>query len=114
MKEDSKLSQNYSKIKKEKRINGVFFGIFAGLGFSLAIWGYDALILFQSNTDLPWLKLLLGAPACMFLGAITGWIVARLDNGVLGFILWSLTGLAFVWIASHVPFNGQTFLIGCF
>jgi hypothetical protein len=108
--EDKALA--YSQLRAEKRVNGLLFGGLAGLCFSLAIWGMDAVLLFQASSDWPWMKFVIGMPLCILFGALAGWVTARFDNGFLGFIFWLMAGLGFVWVASHVPFEGSSTLIG--
>jgi hypothetical protein len=41
-----------------------------------------------------------------------GWLSVRFDNGLLAAIFWLLAGLGFVWIASHLPFDWLSRLVG--
>ena len=97
---------------REKRVNGLFFGLLAGFWFGVGVWAIDAALLLQAHADLPWLKLAIGTPFMIVLGGVAGWVTARLDNAMIGALIWSLTGAVFVWIASHVPFQGLTFATG--
>ncbi len=110
MKED--LVKARHQMKREKYVNGLLFGILAGLGFSLVIWGVDGYLLYKSAADYPWLKLAIGAPFCMLLGGLAGWLTVRFDSGLVGFLVWLLMGFAFVWFGSHVPFEGLSMAFG--
>lgn len=90
---------------------GILFGLLAGLGFTLALWGYEVILLSNASAELPWLKFAIGAPACLLISILAGWLTARFDNSLLGFIIWGLSGLGFVWIASHTPFEGLTLVL---
>ena len=109
---DENMARANARSVKEKRQNGLRFGLLAGLGFSLAIWGLDSLALMRASADLPWIKLVLGLPACLLIGTLAGWLSARFDNGLLSAVFWLLAGLGFVWVASHVPFDGASRLLG--
>jgi hypothetical protein len=100
------------QLQAEKRRNGLFFGMLAGVGFSLGVWGLDTYLLWRAAADLPWVKLAVGLPFCVLIGAAAGWLAARFDHGLLAAGLWVLAGLGFVWTASHTPFEGASFLIG--
>ena len=102
------------EIKREKRINGILFGLAAGLSLSIGIWGLDAIMLSQAHAQWAWLKFLIGTPFVLLAGAVAGWLTARFDNGLLGAIIWLLTSLGMVWFASHVPFQGLSLVIGYF
>ncbi|MEW5867761.1 MAG: M1 family metallopeptidase [Chloroflexota bacterium] len=104
MKED--LIKAHTQLRREKRANGLFFGLFAGLGLALIIWGMDSYLLLQASADYPWLKLAIGAPICIALCGLAGWLTTRLDSGLFAFIIWALIGMIFVWLGSHVPFEG--------
>lgn len=109
----TKITGNlYAQLVKEKYLNGLRFGLMAGLGYSLALWGLDGLAMAGSSVHLPWMKLVIGLPACLLLGAIAGWLSARFDNGLLSAVFWLVTSICFVWIASHVPFDGVTRFTG--
>ena len=99
-------------LQREKRINGILFGLVAGLALSAGIWGLDAFMLSQAHAEWAWLKFLIGTPFVMLAGALAGWLTARFDNGLIGAIIWLLTSLGVVWFASHVPFQGLSLVIG--
>ncbi len=100
------------ELQREKRINGILFGLVAGLALSIGIWGLDAFMLSQAHAEWAWLKFLIGTPFVLLVGAVAGWLTARFDNGLIGAIIWLLTSLAVVWFASHVPFQGLSLVIG--
>lgn len=104
MKQD--LVKAHVQLRREKLVNGLLFGLLAGAGLSLVIWGIDGYLLHQASADYPWLKLAIGAPICMALCGLAGWLTARLDSGLFGFIIWALIGVAFVWLGGHVSFEG--------
>lgn len=104
--------QAYTRITRESRRNGLLFGILAGLGIALGIWGYDAAALANASGELPWIKFAIGLPLCLILCGLAGWFVVRMDNGPIGALTWALTTIIIIWVASHVPFNVRSVLIG--
>ena len=110
MKEDS--SEFRLTMLREKRRNGILFGMVAGLALSIGIWGMDAFILYQAHAGWAWLKFLIGTPFLLLVGGLAGWVTARYDNGMVGALTWLLTSLVVVWIASHVPFQALSWVVG--
>lgn len=104
-------SETYHRIQREKRHNGLFFGLFAGLWFVCGVWALDALLLYRAHGDLPWVKPLLGFPIVVALGGLAGWVTARLKKAPLGALTWLVAGVAMVWSASHVPFQGVSLAV---
>jgi hypothetical protein len=104
----------YSGFTREKQRNSVIYGLLAGVGFALGAWGLDALLLAQASGDLYWLKLALGLPLSMLIGALAGYITGRVDNSLVAVAVWLLAGIGFAFVASHVPFEGLSFLVGLF
>ncbi|OQY91642.1 MAG: hypothetical protein B6D39_06255 [Anaerolineae bacterium UTCFX2] len=104
-------AEPYLRLLQEKRLNGLIFGLFAGFWFGCGVWALDALLLRQAHADLPWLKLLLGLPVAVVFGGLAGWAAAFLEKPLLGALTWLVAGIAMVWFASHVPFQGVSFAI---
>ncbi len=109
---DSILRRNSALDLAQKTQNGLLFGVIAGFWIAVSLWGWDALLLSQANCDLPWLKFALGTPIIILLAAAAGWLTARLDNSVWGALIWLLVGILAVLIAGHIPFEGQSLIIG--
>ncbi len=99
------IQTEYNKIKAERALNGFIYGVLAALAFSAAAWGYDDLLLAQASGGLPWLKFAIGGGITMLFGGFVGWLTAKLDNTLVGFIGWLLNGIVFGWLVSHLPFN---------
>lgn len=104
-------TETRNELQREKRINGVLFGLVAGLALSTGIWVLDVYLLYQAHAEWAWLKFIIGTPFLLLVGAIAGWLTARFDKGLVGAIIWLLTSLAVVWFASHVPFQGLSLVI---
>jgi hypothetical protein len=109
---NAEILEKPTDLRHEKHINGILFGLVAGLALSIGLWGLDAYMLAKAHAEWSWLKFLIGTPFVMLAGAAAGWLTARFDNGLIGAIIWLLTSLGVVWFASHVPFQGLSLVIG--
>ncbi len=107
-----KPKKHLTAFDREKRLNGMFFGLIAGFWLGVGIWGMDAISLASAHGDLPWLKFLIGTPLLMIIGALAGWLTAFFDRAALGVLFWLLASVGIVWIASHMPFEGLSWAIG--
>ncbi len=105
------LKNTLAQVRRDKQINGLWFGVLVGVAFALGTWGLDGFLLFQAHSEYPWTKLLLGLPVYLCIAILVGWLTVKVDNGLVSFVLWLATGLCFVYIASHIPYEGlSTFL----
>jgi len=109
---DDQYAERVRRFRAEKRINGLIYGLLAGFCFSLGVWALDAWFLQQANADHAWLKFAIGAPFLIVFGGVAGWLTARLDNSFFGALIWLVTGISYIWICSHVPFEGQSIALG--
>ncbi len=109
---NTKNPDEYQQYLREKRFNGLLFGLIASFWFCAGVWALDWALLARASADLPWLKFVIGAPIVLIIGGAVGWLTVRLDNAAIGAVLWLFAGMAFVWISSHTPFEGQTKMIG--
>lgn len=91
---------------------GAGYGILFGLGFSLFVWGYDALALYQSSANMAWAKLLLGLPCLLVMGGIVGTLGAWTSSTLLTTCLWAITMTGIGWLAGHIPFTGMSWFAG--
>jgi hypothetical protein len=90
-------------ILRAKHSYGLWFGAALGLTFSTFAWGLDAYALSQMNGFYPWLKFLGGVIPCMLVGALTGWLSARLDKPLLAMLLWCVAASVFAWLTISLP-----------
>jgi Peptidase family M1 domain len=109
---DEMRFQKATSFQREKRLNGLFYGLFAGFWLGVGTWALDAVILSQVHANLPWLKFVIGIPFPIVFGGIAGWITAYFDSSPIGALVWMVGGIGFVWIASHIPFQGLSYVIG--
>ena len=89
-----------------RRKSGLIFGLLCGLAFAVATWGIDGILLSQSHAYLPWFKFLIGIGICAGLGALTGWIAAKMDNALLSAFLWLVTAGLFSVLAGWLSYSG--------
>jgi hypothetical protein len=95
-----------NSLKADKRFNGLIYGALAGFCFALAAWGYDAAELDAARAILPWTKFAAGVVITTLLGMLAGWLTARIDNTLVGALLWLATGVLFSIIAGILPYQG--------
>ncbi len=87
-----------------KRTNlGVVYGLIAGLFFTLAAWGMDAIILIRSNVSLPFLKFLPALLICVPTALLAGYLTAKFENGLLSLVLWAGLAVLFTYLVINIP-----------
>ncbi len=99
---------DYARIDSEQRLYGLVYGALAGFVFSLVCWGIDAFILAQSQAMLPWMQWAIGGSLCTLIGAAAGLLCQVIKRILASFIIWLGVGVAFSWLAGHVPFTLYT------
>ncbi len=90
---------------------GLLFGLAAGLTFSLAAWGSDAVQLAASDAIFPFLKLVIGGIPCILAGLLIGVIASRFRSMIILGLLWALAAVFMAWWAGHVPYTFTTFVL---
>lgn len=90
---------------------GLVYGLTAGLVFVLVAWAWDATRLATLHVYGSWLKLLVGAPLCVAVGTVAGWLSIRLDRAPVTLLLWILVGGVFARLAAWLPFQGYEWLV---
>ena len=87
-----------------KRSNlGVRYGLIAGLFFTLAAWGLDAIILTRSHASLPFLKFITGLLICVPTGMLAGYLTAKIESGIVGLLIWSGLAVLFTFLVINLP-----------
>ena len=89
------------------RWTGLGCGLLCGLGYALATWGYDAWALARSGADLPWLKLEIGLPILLLLGALSGALAARSARAGAWVGVGTAGGALAGLVAGPMPFAGS-------
>ncbi|NWG07909.1 MAG: hypothetical protein HXY35_14630 [Chloroflexi bacterium] len=84
---------------------GTVYGMVVGLSFAAATWGIDGYRLSQAYAFHPWLKFIIGAVICMIAGGLAGWLVARLEKGILALPFYLAASVVFSWLTLALPFQ---------
>jgi hypothetical protein len=90
---------------------GLRYGLLFGLIYGLATWLYDALVLALVSSDLFWAKMVIGLPASLCLGMLTGGLAVRVPFAWVSYLIWIGAGVLFAALSAHVPFEGAAWLI---
>lgn len=90
-------------VLRDKHRYGIWFGLFLGLGFAIFTWGIDSYILSVHHGLLPWLKFVIGAAACMAVGAAAGWLAALSNKPLFALLIWLVAASAFAWLIVNLP-----------
>jgi hypothetical protein len=97
---------NYKAINAEKERTSIYYGVIAGLVFAFVAWGFDGIQLAQAHALYPFAMFVMGGIPTILIGAVAAWIVFRSQSFLVAFVLWLATGIAFAWLASHIPMDG--------
>lgn len=100
------------RILRARSNKGLLYGGLVGLLVSLALWGYDSLVLSGISADLPALKFLAGALLLVLIGCLAGWLTGRSNQIWQAAVIWLFVGLSAALIALRMPFEGVSYLIG--
>ncbi len=106
MKSNTPVSRKMSErpeLLRAKVIYGIWFGMALGFSFAIFAWGIDAYQLAQFHGLYPWLKFPLGVLLCTIIGAVAGWLSARLDKPLLSLLIWAITASVFAWLTINLP-----------
>lgn len=93
----------------ERRL-GLLSGGLTGLAFAAGLWGPDAVGLWQAHLALWYPPMLAAAAGLVTLGALAGWLAARIGRTLLGALIWLIAAILVMFIAGHLPFEGRTLL----
>jgi hypothetical protein len=88
---------------RSKIIYGFWFGVVAGLTFSVFTWGMDDFQLARMNGLYPWLKFLVGVLPCMLIGGVTGWLSARIGKPLLSLLFWLIAAFLLARLVISLP-----------
>ncbi len=89
---------------------GLLYGAIFALGFACAFWGLDALALQQASVYLWWGKFAIGLVLVLPLCMLAGWLSTRIGQSAISIALWIITVALIALIASHMPFDGPSWL----
>jgi hypothetical protein len=106
------ISPERSDVLRAKHIYGAWFGAALGFTFSIFAWGVDAYLLSHMNSLYPWIKFVGGAIPSTLIGALAGWLSARLGRPTYAVIIWAVASLAFAWLTVMLPLQITPKLLG--
>lgn len=87
-----------------KRSNlGVRYGFIAGLFFTLAAWGLDAIILARYHASLPLLKFLPALLICVPTAMLAGYLTAKIESSIFGLVIWGGLAVLFTFLVINLP-----------
>jgi hypothetical protein len=75
----------------------------AGLIFSLALWGYEAILFIQAHLAYPWLPMLVGTILCVLVCTLAAFLTWLLNRALLGAIFWILASRLIAELAIRLP-----------
>lgn len=102
--EDKNATRTYRRLST---LNGLLIGLAVGLG----AWGMDALRIARLPMASYLPLLLAGIGLTTAMGAAVGWLTGRIARTPITIILWSLAGMAFMFILSYLPYQGRTMMV---
>jgi hypothetical protein len=98
-----------------KRSNlGVRYGLIAGLFFTLAAWGLDAIILTRYHASLPFLKFVPALLICVPTAILAGYLTAKTESGMVGLVIWGGLAVLFTFLVINLPLRFQPWYLNKF
>ena len=96
-----------------KRSNlGVRYGLIAGLFFTLAAWGLDAIILTRYHASLPFLKFLPALLICVPTAILAGYLTARFESSIVGLVMWGGLAVLYTFLVINLPLKFYPWFLG--
>jgi len=95
----------------KKQGMGLLFGAIAGLSFSTAAWGIDAIQLVLAHASSPLIKFIPGLIISVLAGALAGWLTIKIERVWAAIVLWELLAGLYTWLVIWLPLNGVPFLL---
>ncbi|MDD4042853.1 MAG: hypothetical protein PHR54_05090 [Anaerolineaceae bacterium] len=92
-----------SSYSRKRTKLGAFYGLIAGLFFTLAAWGMDAFLLLRHNSSLPFLKFFPALLICVPAAVIAGYMTARFEKGWVSLLLWVGLSILFTYLVINIP-----------
>jgi hypothetical protein len=99
---------------QERRLRarlGLLNGLLIGLALALGVWALDAIFLLTGPVRLSSTSLLLGGLALVILGALGGWLAARVARAWFSGLVWIAVAVCMVWVIGHVPYEGRNLMV---
>jgi len=92
-------------------VAGTGYGLIYALAFGLTAWGYDTLVLARIHAELAWVKLAVGLPILLLIGAVAGHLAGRKGRAGIWIAVWSLCAALMALLVGAMPFLGYNVAI---
>ena len=102
----TKTEDQSQLIVRSRAKMALWFGITAGVVYSLMLWGIDGIKLAAANGYAPFAKLVMGLIPTIAICVLAAWISNKSQHGLISFITWLITGALICFFASHLPYEG--------
>jgi hypothetical protein len=90
-------------INKRSFRYSLLLGAVAGLAFSVALWGYEAILFILAHVAYAWLPVLAGTFLCISICVAAALLTWLFNRGLLGMIFWILAARLVAELAIIVP-----------
>jgi hypothetical protein len=81
----------------------LLLGLIAGLAFSLALWGYEAILLIQAHVAYPWIPIVVGTLLCVLICTLAAFLTWLVNRAFLGIVFWVLASRLIAELAITLP-----------
>ncbi len=81
----------------------LLLGLIAGLAFSLSLWGYESILLFQAHVAYPWIPLVAGTLICVLICTLATVLTWLVNKALLGIVFWVLASRLIAGLAITLP-----------
>jgi len=92
-----------SEFSRKRSNLGVRYGLIAGLFFTLAAWGLDAIVLTRYHATLPFLKFVPALIICIPAAMLAGYLTAKAESGMLGLVIWGGLAVLYTFLVINLP-----------
>jgi hypothetical protein len=81
----------------------LLLGIIAGLAFSMALWAYEAILLFQAHVAYAWIPVVVGSVLAMLICMSAGILTWIFNRALLGLVFWVIAARLVASLALDIP-----------
>jgi hypothetical protein len=81
----------------------LLLGLIAGLAFSLALWGYEAILLIQAHVAYAWIPIVVGTLSCILVCMLATLLTWLVNKALLGIVFWVLASRMIAELAITLP-----------
>jgi hypothetical protein len=99
---------NKKTIDESKAKLSIWFGLAAGLVYSICLWGIDAIKLMNANAYYPWAKFAMGVLPVVGICILASWLSNRIGNTLVNLLIWLVTGFLICVFACFLSIKGIT------